>query len=216
RALIDHCAAFDFVDGGGLDTAFLGFGECDGRGNVNASRFGARAPGCGGFINISQNTRKVVFMGPFTSGGLKIAIAAGRIAIEQEGKHRKFVDTVSQVTFSGKQAMAREQEVVYVTERCVFRLEDGELRLAEVAPGIDVERDILRLLPFAPRVDTPAMMDSSIFEPAPMRLRNRMLDIHIDDRLSYDAESNTVFMNYAGMRVRCEDDIRVILDAVDR
>jgi propionate CoA-transferase len=216
RALIDHCAAFDFIDGGGLDAAFLGFGECDARGNVNASRFGARAPGCGGFINISQNSKKVVFMGAFTSGGLKTAIGAGRIAIEQEGKHRKFVPAVGQVTFSGEQAAARGQPVVYVTERCVFRLEGGELVLAEVAPGIDIERDILRLLPFAPRVDTPVPMDASIFEPGPMRLRGRMLDIHIDDRLSYDAESNTVFMNYAGMRVRTEEDIRLILDAVDR
>ena len=216
RALIDHCAAFDFIDGGGLDTAFLGFGECDARGSVNASRFGARAPGCGGFIDISQNSRKVVFMGAFTGGGLKAAIHAGRIAIEQEGKHRKFVPAVSQVTFSGEQAALRGQQVLYVTERCVFRLEGDGLRLAEVAPGIDVERDILALLPAAPRVDRPAPMDPALFLPEPIRLRSRMLDIHIDDRLSYDPETNTVFMNYAGMRVRTEDDIRTILDAVDR
>lgn len=98
----------------------------------------------------------------------------------------------------------------------MFRLEDGALRLAEVAPGIDVERDVLALLPFRPRVDSPALMDPAIFDSAPMRLRDRMLDIHIDNRLSYDAETNTVFMNYAGMRVRTEEDIRSILDAVDR
>ena len=216
QALIDHASGFDFIDGGGLDTVFLGFGECDAAGNVNASRFGARAPGCGGFINLSQNSKKVVFLGPFCGGGLKTSIAGGRLAIEQDGKHRKFVAAVSQVTFSGTQAAKRGQEVLYVTERCVFRLEGGELRLAEVAPGIDIERDVLALLPFRPRVDTPALMDPVIFDPAPMRLRARLLDINIDDRLSYDTESNTVFMNFAGMRVRTEDDIRTILDAVDR
>ncbi|CAG0988529.1 Caffeate CoA-transferase [Burkholderiales bacterium] len=183
---------------------------------MNASRFGARAPGCGGFINLSQNGRKVVFLGPFPGGGLRTSIAAGRLAIEQEGKHRKFVAEVSQVTFSGRQAAKRGQEILDVTERCVFRLDGDALRLAEVAPGIDVERDVLRLLPFRPRVDSPVLMDAAIFDPAPMRLRERMLDIHIDDRLSYDPGTNTVFMNYAGMRVRTEADIRSILDAVDR
>jgi acyl CoA:acetate/3-ketoacid CoA transferase len=216
QALIDHCSGFDFIDGGGLDTAFLGFGECDRAGNVNASRFGARAPGCGGFINISQNSKKVVFLGPFSAGGLKTAIAGGRLTIEQDGRHRKFVDAVSQVTFSGTQAALRGQEVLYVTERCVFRLDGGELRLAEVAPGIDIERDVLRMLPFRPRLDSPALMDAAIFDPAPMQLRGRMLDIRIDDRLNYDASTNTVFMNYAGMRVRTEGDIQTILDAVDR
>jgi len=216
QALIDHCTGFDFIDGGGLDTVFLGFGECDREGNVNASRFGTRAPGCGGFINLSQNSRKVVFMGPFSSGGMKVALAGGRLTIEQEGKHRKFVPQVAQVTFSGAQAMARGQEVLYVTERCVFRLEEGELRLAEVAPGIDVARELLALLPFAPRVDNPRLMDPAIFEPGLMQLRRRMIDIHIDDRLSYNSDSNTVFMNFAAMRVRTEADIRTILDAVDR
>lgn len=216
QALIDHCSGFDFIDGGGLDTAFLGFGECDGAGNVNASRFGTRAPGCGGFINLSQNSRKVVFLGPFSGGGLKTAIACGRLAIEQEGRHRKFVSSVSQVTFSAAQAARRAQEVLYVTERCVFRLDEGGLRLAEVAPGVDVERDVLALLPFRPRVDAPVPMDAAIFDPAPMRLRERLLDINIDDRLSYDPESNAVFMNFAGMRVRTEADIRTILAAVDR
>ncbi len=109
---------------------------------------------------------------------------------------------MSQVTFSGAQAAKRGQEILYITERCVFRLGDGALTLAEVAPGIDIERDSLSLLPFRPRVDSPALMDAAIFDPAPMRLRERMLDVHSDDRLSYDPESNTVFMNYAGMRVR--------------
>jgi propionate CoA-transferase len=216
QALIDHCAAFDFIDGGGLDAAFLGFGECDGAGNVNASRFGTRVPGCGGFINISQNSKKVVFVGSFSSGGVKASVENGGMRIEQEGKHRKFVEHVGQITFSAATALARSQEVLYVTERCVFRLTDRGLRVTEVAPGIDLERDILKLLPFKPVVDNPTRMDAAIFRPASMRLRDRMLDIRIDDRLSYDAETNTIFMNYAGMRVRTEADIKTILAAVDR
>jgi len=215
QAVIDHCSEFDFIDGGGLDAAFLGFGECDAQGNVNASRFGARIPGCGGFINISQNAKKIVFVGTFSSGGLEVAIEDGRVRIAKEGRHAKFVEAIGQTTFSAEYAQRREQEVLYVTERCVFRLGAAGLTLAEVAPGIDVERDILARMPFRPAIDGPRSMDPRIFQPQPMGLRERMLDIRIDDRLSYDAASNTVYMNYAGMRVRSEEDIRAILAAVD-
>lgn len=216
QAVIDHCSQFDFIDGGGLDAAFLGFGECDSEGNVNASRFGDRTPGCGGFIDISQNARKVVFVGTFTSGGLKAFVGDGRLTVTQEGKHHKFVDRIAQITFNGALAAAKSQAVLFVTERCVFRLTADGLALTEVAPGVEIERDILRLLPFAPLIDGPLSMDPVLFIPGPMRLRDRMLDIHIDDRLVYDKTLNTVFMNYAGMRVRTEDDIRTILAAVDR
>ena len=221
QAVIDHCSAFDFIDGGGLDAAFLGFGECDAVGNINASRFGARLPGCGGFINISQNARKIVFVGTFTSGGLEVAVEEGRVRIVKEGKHPKFVAAISQTTFSAGYARQRRQQVLYVTERCVFRLGDGGLTLTEVAPGIQVERDILALLPFKPAIalaagaSSPRLMDPLIFQTGPMGLRERMLDIHIDQRLSYDAASNTVYMNYAGMRVRNQADIRGIVEAVD-
>ncbi len=124
QAVIDHCSEFDFIDGGGLDAAFLGFGECDAQGNVNASRFGNRIPGCGGFINISQNAKKIVFVGTFTSGGLEVAIEDGRVRIAKEGKFAKFVEAIGQTTFSAAYARRREQEVLYVTERCVFRLGD--------------------------------------------------------------------------------------------
>jgi len=167
-AVIDHCSQFDFIDGGGLDMACLGFAECDGLGNVNASRFANRRAGCGGFIDISQNSRKVVFVGTFTSDGLRTRVADGRISIEQEGRHRKFV-----------------------------------------------ERDILALLPFRPAAFDARPIDPQLFQDGPMRLRERMLDISIADRLSYDADSNTVFMNYAGMRVRSLDDLRRIREAVD-
>jgi propionate CoA-transferase len=199
QAVIDHCSQFDFIDGGGLDVAFLGFAECDAQGNVNASRFAGRISGCGGFINITQNAKKVVFMGLFAAG-----------------KTPKFVEKVSQVTFSGKVAAAAGKDVIYVTERCVFRLTPYGLALAEVRPGVDVERDILSQLPFKPLVGETIPMDAAIFRPEPMGLRARMLDIRIEERLSYDEATNTVFMNYAGMRVRNRGDVDIIIMAVDR
>ena len=216
QATIDHCAEFDLIDGGGLDTAFLGFGECDGQGNVNASRFGDRVPGCGGFINISQSSRKIVFTGTFTSGGLATTVEGGRLAIASEGRFAKFVERVGQLTFSGPRAARRGQEILFVTERCVFRLGPEGLMLAEVAPGVDRERDILRLLPFAVDMTKTVEMEPALFLPQPMRLRERMLDIHIEDRLSYDAAANTVFMNYAGMRVKNVDEVARIVAAVDK
>ena len=217
QAVIDHCSQFDFIDGGGLDCAFLGFAECDGSGNVNASRFAGRIAGCGGFINISQNAKKVVFMGNFTAGGAEFAIEDGRLRIVREGKVSKFVERVAQVTFSGAVAARERREVLYVTERCVFRLTEAGLALTEVAPGVDLERDILRHLPFRPLVaDRPANMDEAIFAAAPIGLRGRMLDIRIEERLSYDSTTNTVFMNYAGMRVRNAEDVQTIVAAVDR
>ncbi len=214
-AAIDHADQFDFIDGGGLDIACLGFAECDRVGNVNASRFGKRLAGCGGFINITQSSKKVVFVGTFTSGGLEVEIADEGIAIRQEGRFAKFVESVGQITFSGSLAAAADKEVYYVTERCVFRLASAGLELIEVAPGIDLEKDILARMPFAPVVGEPALMDAAIFRDEPMGLRQRLLDIRIEDRLSYDSESNTVFMNYAGMRVRTEDDLARIKEAVE-
>ena len=200
QAVIDHCSQFDFIDGGGLDCAFLGFAQCDREGSVNASRFAGRIAGCGGFINISQNAKKVVFMGNFLAGG----------------KVSKFVERVDQVTFSGPLAALEDREVLYVTERCVFRLGRQGLALAEVAPGMDPDRDVLAHLPFRPEMGKVAPMDAALFRPEPMGLRARMLDIRIDERLSYDVRTNTVFMNYAGMRVRHAEDVQTIRDAVDR
>ena len=214
-ATIDHAYEFDFIDGGGLDMACLGFAECDGAGNINASRFANRVSGCGGFINISQNAKKVIFVGTFTSGGFKAEVKDGTIAIEQEGKFRKFVETVGQITFSGAVAAQGDQDVLYITERCVFRLTPQGLALTEIAPGIDLEKDILASLPFEPAVVGPEEMDPAIFRDEPMALRARLLDIRIEDRLSYDAEANAVFMNYAGMRVRTQDDLDRIKKAVD-
>jgi len=216
QAVIDHACAFDFIDGGGLDAAFLGFGECDARGNVNASKFGKRIPGCGGFIDISQNAKKVVFMGTFSAGGLEVVIDDGRMRIAKEGRMPKFVERIGQTTFSADYARRSGQEVLFVTERCVFRLEEQGLTVIEVAPGIDLQRDILQQLPFRVLINGPREMDPTVFRNAPMRLRERMLDLHMEERLSYDEQTNTVYMNYAGLRVRDTHDLQSISDAVDK
>jgi propionate CoA-transferase len=215
QAVIDHGSQFDFIDGGGLDAAYLGMAEADRHGNVNASRFGRRLSGCGGFINISQNSHKVIFLSTFSSSGLEIEIDDGRVRIVREGKFFKFVDRVGQITFSGRHASQSNQDVLYITERCVFRLTDSALELIEVAPGIDIERDILDKMPFTPLMREPVEMDASIFRPEPMGLRDRFLDIHIDERISYDADKNTLFLDFAGMRVRNDADLAAIKEAVD-
>ena len=136
-AMIDHPYQFDFIDGGGLDCAVLGFAECDAQGSVNASRFADRIAGCGGFINITQNSKKVLFVGTFTSGGFEAKVADGKLSIVKEGRFSKFVDRIRQITFSGPLARTSEKEVLFITERCVLKLVDNGLELIEVAPGID-------------------------------------------------------------------------------
>ncbi|MDI9584046.1 MAG: acyl CoA:acetate/3-ketoacid CoA transferase [Acidobacteriota bacterium] len=171
EAIVDQPSQFDFYDGGGLDVAFLGMAQADAAGNVNVSKFGPRVAGCGGFINITQTARKVIFCGTFTAGGLEIASGHGRLTIIAEGKHRKFVDAVEHVTFSGEYAADKRQHVLYVTERAVFELIDGRLVLSEIAPGVDLERDILAHMDFRPEVpgDVPSM-DPRIFRDEKMGL----------------------------------------------
>ncbi len=214
-ASIDHASQFDFIDGGGLDFACLGFAECDGSGNVNASRFSGRITGCGGFINISQRSKKVVFVGTFSSGGLQTRIEDGKLFIDKEGKYKKFVESVGQVTFSGKRAGREGRSVLYVTERCVFALREDGLELTEVAPGVDLQKDILDLLPFKPIVDDPKPMPVALFHPESMGLRECIFDIRIEDRISYTPQTNTLFLDFAGMRVNSREDVDRIKVAVE-
>ncbi len=151
-AMIDGPAQFDFYSGGGLDIAFLGFGEFDGAGNVNASKFGGLPVGPGGFMDIAQNAQKVVFCGTFDAKGAAFETGDGQMTITKQGTIQKLVEKVEQVTFSGEQARRQGQEVLYVTERCVFRLTDQGLTLTEIAPGVDLQRDILDRLGFSPVV----------------------------------------------------------------
>ena len=168
--LLDQPSQFDFYDGGGLDVAFLGLAQADKQGNINVSKFGPKIAGCGGFINITQNAKKVIFCGTFTAGGLKLGVENGQLRILQEGKSKKFLDQVEQVTFSGEYAMEKGQPVLYITERAVFRLTDQGMELTEVAPGVDMQKDVLDLMDFKPIVRDVKQMDARIFRPEPMGL----------------------------------------------
>ena len=213
-AIIAQNQQFDFYDGGGLDLAVLGMAQADAQGNVNVSRFGGRFAGAGGFINITQNARTLVFAGTFTAGGLRIETGAGSLRIAQEGRSRKFVAAVEQITFNGRLAADAGQRVLYVTERCVLELTGTGLELVEVAPGIDLEREILGLMDFRPIVRAPGTMDPRLFQASRMGLEELLLGRPLAGRFTLDPERSTLFIDFAGFRVQRLEQVEAVREQV--
>lgn len=162
---------FDFYDGGGLDQAFLGLAETDAKGDLNVSKFGVKIAGCGGFINITQNAKHVFFCGSFTAGDSDILVEEGKLIIRRDGQIKKFIKHVQQITFSSDMARKNHKPVLYITERAVFKLAAETIELIEIAPGIDLQHDILDKMEFRPTI-SPALkeMDKRIFSEALMSL----------------------------------------------
>lgn len=209
-SLMEMNQMFDFYDGGGLDMCFLGAAEVSPSGDVNVSRMSKdRLTGPGGFIDISQSTRSICFMTPFTAKGLRVFASDGKLNIESEGKVKKFVPEVYETTFSGDEAVRRGQKVFYVTERAVFRRtgKHNVLELIEIAPGVDLQRDILDLMDFAPAIHPKLKtMDSRIFFDKKMSAAGDFFG-SLDDRIVYDAEDHTVYFNLFGVMLNSEDDV---------
>lgn len=163
---------FDFYNSGGLKKTFLGFAEMDPRGNINVSRFGDRIGGCGGFIDITQSTKDIVFCGTMTAGGLVTEVRDGKLVIVQEGKRKKFKKTIDEITFSAEESFENGQNVIFVTERCVFALREDGIELIEIAPGVDLDKDILGQMDFRPMIaEDLKVMDLRIYQEGLMGIK---------------------------------------------
>ena len=209
QAIIDQPYQFDFYDGSGLDQAFLGMAQVDRQGNVNVSSFGPRLAGAGGFINISQTARSVFFLGTFTSGG-DVVVRDGRIHIGREGAVQKFVAEVGQVTFNGRRAQAMGRTVYYITERCLLRLGADGLELMEIAPGVDLDRDVLSQMGFRPRISPDLReMASAVLTDGPLGLRDRS-PLTLEERFDYHPDANLVFINFEGLTLESADDAETL------
>ncbi len=210
QAILDQPSQFDFYDGGGLDVAFLGMAQADRLGNVNVSRFGAKLAGAGGFINISQNAKRLVFTGTFAVPS-RCRVQDGRLVIADGVVTPKFLADVEQRTFSGEYAAAAGQPVLYVTERCVFQLTPDGLELIEIAPRVDPERDVLAHIGFEPIIrGEPKLMDARIFAAEPMGLKDDLMTVPLDARFAYDATRNMFFLNMEGMSLVTGDEVQAI------
>jgi propionate CoA-transferase len=175
-SIVDQPYQFDFYDGGGLDLAFLSFAQVDAAGSVNVSRFNGRIIGVGGFINISQHAKKVIFSGTFTAGSLEMAWPDGKTLITKEGKFNKFVAQLEQISYNGPFACERGQEALYITERAVFRRGEQGIELIEIAPGINLNRDILAHMDFKPQIaENLKTMDARLFQAEPMGLAGDLM-----------------------------------------
>lgn len=163
ESIIEQPLQFNFYDGGGIDVSCLGLAQADASGNVNVSKFSGRPVGCGGFVNITQSAKKLVFCGTFTADGLELEIGGGLLKVTKEGAHRKFINQVEQITFNGPGSVQRQQQVLFITERAVFHLGAEGLELIEIAPGIDLERDVLAHMDFKPVMKNVRLMDAGIF-----------------------------------------------------
>jgi propionate CoA-transferase len=216
-ALIDQPYQFDFYNGGGVDVAFLGMAEADTQGNINVSRFGVRLAGAVGFINISRNSKKVVFMGTFSASGVEYETGDGKLVIRKEGRWHKFVARVQHITFSGPYSARSGRKILYITERCVFELGPDGPELVEIAPGIDLQTQILDMMDFRPIIREPlAVMDERIFRPARMSLKDDLLWIPADDRIFYNPAANIMLANLAGYTVKSKKDVEAVRNAIER
>jgi propionate CoA-transferase len=215
-AILDQPSQFDFYDGGGLDIAFLGMAQADRVGNVNVSRFGSKLAGSGGFINISQNAKRLVFVGAFLAPS-RSKVEDGRLVIRDGVAAPKFLAEVEQRTFSGEYAAQIGQPVLYVTERCVFQLTIDGLELIEIAPGVDLEKDVLAHVAFQPIIrGQPKLMDSRLFLDEPMGLKDDLLTVPFEARFVYDAERNMFFLNMEGVSLVTQDEVETIISQVEK